>query len=284
MGAVLVSAGGDSVRSGHDDETGDWDLIRIRTLAVLATVLVLAFAGGASFGQGPGAAGEVVGADANRFDFFVTNAGWITYVLIALSIVTGAMIIEHFVSIRRATIVPQDAVHRIKELIDQKKYVDAVKFTAEDPSMLGYVVGAGLVEASNGYVAMERAVEESLDERSAKLFRKIEYLNAIGNVAPMIGLFGTVYGMIELFLSIKAHQQIPPAGVVADKISIALVTTFWGLAVAIPALSAFAFLRTKVDVLTAECAITSEKLLAVFKPGATAKPKPAVSEPGERKS
>lgn len=284
MGAALVSVGGDAVRSGHDGETGDRDLIRIRTMAMFATVLVVAFAGGASFGQGPGAVEEVVGADANRFDFFVTNAGWITYLLIALSIVTGAMIIEHFVSIRRATIVPQDTVTRIKEFIDQKKYVDAVKFAAEDPSMVGYVVGAGLVEASNGYAAMERAVEESLDERSAKLFRKIEYLNAIGNVAPMIGLFGTVYGMIELFLSIKAHQQIPPAGVVADKISIALVTTFWGLAVAIPALSAFAFLRTKVDVLTAECAITSEKLLAVFKPSVTAKPKPAVSEPGERKS
>ncbi len=117
---------------------------------------------------------------------------------------------------------------------------------------------------------MERALEESLEDRSAKLVRKIEYLNVIGNVSPMIGLFGTVYGMIRLFASIRAAGAIPEPAIIADDISIALVTTFWGLAVAIPALSAFAIFRNRVDVLTAECALTCEKLLAVFKPSSEA--------------
>ncbi len=115
---------------------------------------------------------------------------------------------------------------------------------------------------------MERALEESLEDRSARLLRNIEYLNVIGNVSPMIGLFGTVYGMIRLFASIRAAGAIPEPAVIADDISIALVTTFWGLAVAIPALSAFAIFRNRIDVLTAECALTCEKVLAVFKPGA----------------
>ncbi len=245
-------------------------MLRIASFVAMAVLLLFMLQVMSATAQ-DGAATEATTQVANRFDFFVTNGGWITILLIALSVVTISLAIEHCFSIRRATIVPVEAHATVKSLIDDRKYVEAIRYTAEDPSMMGYVVNSGLVEASNGYVAMERAVEESLDERSAKLFRKIEYLNVLGNVSPMIGLFGTVYGMIELFLSIKAHQALPPAGEVADKISIALVTTFWGLAVAIPALSIFAVFRNRIDVLTAECAIASEKLLAVFKPGAAQK-------------
>jgi len=138
--------------------------------------------------------------------------------------------------------------------------------------MLGYVVHAALLEASNGFAAMERAVEETLDERSARLFRKTEYLNIIGNVSPMIGLFGTVVGMILLFAEIHAADTFPGARIVADRIAIALITTFWGLAVAIPALSIYAVFRNRIDVLTAECTLASEHLLSVFKPGAAHSP------------
>ena len=116
---------------------------------------------------------------------------------------------------------------------------------------------------------MERALEESLDERSARLFRKIEYMNIIGNVAPMIGLLGTVTGMILLFAEIHAADAFPGARIVADRIAIALITTFWGLAIAIPALSIYAVFRNRIDVLTAECALAAEQVLAVFQPGAT---------------
>ena len=135
--------------------------------------------------------------------------------------------------------------------------------------MLGYVVNAGLTEASNGFAAMERALEESLEERSAKLFRKTEYLHIIGNGSPMIGLLGTVTGMILLFAEIHASDAFPGARVVAEKIAVALITTFWGLAVAIPALSIHAVFRNRIDVLTAECALATERILVVFKPGTT---------------
>jgi biopolymer transport protein ExbB len=116
---------------------------------------------------------------------------------------------------------------------------------------------------------MERALEEMLDERSARLFRKTEYLSIIGNVSPMIGLLGTVTGMIMLFAEIHAADAFPGARVVADRIAVALITTFWGLAVAIPSLAIHAVFRNRIDVLTAECALTAERLLATFKPGAT---------------
>ena len=166
-------------------------------------------------------------SDIKYFDFFVRKGGPIALGLIALSIVTIALSIEHCLSIRRATIVPPEAARQAKGLIDQKKYVDAIRYTADDPSMLGYVLNAGLLEASNGYVQMERALEDTLDERSARLLRKTQYLNIIGNVSPMIGLLGTVTGMILLFAEIHAADAFPGARVVADRIacSTALVGT-----------------------------------------------------------
>lgn len=244
-------------------------MLRVLQLSVLmGLVLMMMFAGPAS-AQAPGAEGAAPAADINYFDFFVVKGGYIAFGLIALSIVTIALTIEHCLSIRRATIAPAEAGRQIKELIDEKKYLEAIRFTSEDPSMMGYVLNAGLLEASNGFDAMQRAVEDTLDERSARLFRKIEYLSIIGNVSPMIGLFGTVVGMIMLFAEIHAADTFPGARIVADRIAIALITTFWGLAVAIPALSIYGVFRNRIDVLTAECAVTAEHLLAVFNPTRT---------------
>jgi biopolymer transport protein ExbB len=240
----------------------------VQLSGLMGLVLVMIFAWPAA-AQTPGGEAATPTADINYFDFFVVKGGYIAFGLIALSIITIALTIEHCLSIRRATIAPVEAGKQIKDLIDEKKYLDAIKFTGEDPSMMGYVLHAGLLEAPNGFDAMQRAVEDTLDERSARLFRKIEYLSIIGNVSPMIGLFGTVVGMIMLFAEIHAADTFPGARIVADRIAIALITTFWGLAVAIPALSIYGVFRNRIDVLTAECAVTAEHLLAVFNPTRT---------------
>lgn len=93
------------------------------------------------------------------------------------------------------------------------------------------------------------------------MLRKIEWLNIIGNVAPMIGLFGTVWGMIEAFNRIVQAQGQPEPERLADAISIALVTTLWGLFTAIPALAAYGSLRNRIDAITAETSVTAEALI-----------------------
>jgi len=242
-------------------------LISLSALLVFAVVLIGVRP---AWSQSGASADAAVAENLKYFDFFVVKGGWIAYFIIILSVVAMALTIEHCLSIRRATIVPGEAAVRAQQLIDEKKYLEAIQFTAEDPSMMGYVLNAGLLDAANGFAAMERAVEETLDERSARLFRKIEFLNIIGNVSPMIGLFGTVYGMILLFAEIHAAGALPGARVVADRMAIALITTFWGLAVAIPSLSIYAVFRNRIDVLTAECALAVDRILNVFGPtGAT---------------
>lgn len=204
------------------------------------------------------------------FDHFVVSGGPITYGIVVLSFVAVALMVEHFITIRRRTIVAPQSAEHLRDLIERKKYIDAIHFTAEDPTMLSYVMNAGLLEAANGYGAMQRAMEAALEERSARLFRKIEYLSIIGNVSPMIGLFGTVYSMIKLFGAIGESGRIPEADRVAALISIALVATFWGLMVAVPSLAAFGWFRNRIDVLAAECAMTCDRLISVFKPGGSA--------------
>jgi len=241
-------------------------VLRVVRFAAVMVVVVGLLCAVPAFAQGEAAADAPPAVQVKYFDFFVVKGGIIAYLLITLSVVMIALTIEHALSIRRATIVPPEAARRTKALIDERKYLEAVRFTAEDPSMLGCVVNASLLEAPNGFAAMQRALEETLDDRSSRLYRKIEYLNIIGAVSPMVGLFGTVFGMILLFAAIHAADSFPRAQVVADRVSIALVATFWGLAVAIPSLSMYAVFRNRIEVMSSECALTAHNILSVFKP------------------
>ena len=136
-------------------------LLRIACLACVMALVVVLLSSATAWGQ-PAGAGDADSGGLKWFDFFVLKGGSITLVLVALSVVAIALTVEHCYSIRRATIVPPEAARRIQALIDEKEYLEAVQFTADEPSMMGYVLNAGLMESANGYAAMERAVQESL--------------------------------------------------------------------------------------------------------------------------
>jgi len=91
-------------------------------------------------------------------------------------------------------------------------------------------------------------------------------LNIIGNVAPMLGLLGTVLGMILAFNEIVSARGIPSPVQLADSIGIALVTTFWGLIVAVPALAVYSFMRNRIDGLSAETALAAQELIGMVCP------------------
>ncbi len=195
------------------------------------------------------------------------GGGMIGIVLWLLSIVTLAVIVEHFITIRRTNILPPLVVEQIRSLFENKQYREAIDATAANPDFLSYVVHAGLTEAPHGYASMERAIEEAAEERSTKLLRKIEWLNLIGNIGPMMGLLGTVWGMINAFFQIVATGGTPKPGDLAGDIGIALVTTLLGLSVAIPSLAVYAVMRNRIDALTSEAMVISQELISTFRPG-----------------
>ncbi|GJM23728.1 MAG: TolQ-type transporter [Phycisphaerae bacterium] len=242
-------------------------------VAVLVVAVTLSFATQSFAADGDT---ESVGAVSRIFDHFVKRGGYITwFILIPMSLATIALIVEHSISIRRERILPARTIERIQDKLESRKFVDGLRYTETDPSVIAIAINSGLHQAENGYSAMHGAMLDSVEQQADRMMRKIEYLNVIGNVSPMVGLFGTVYGMIRLFASIREAGGIPEPARIADDISIALVTTFWGLMVAIPALTLFAFFRNRIDELTTECANKADKLISIFEPSAN----PPISQP-----
>ena len=184
------------------------------------------------------------------------------------SLTSIALIVEHCITIRRSVLVPELSVAQIKTMFDERRFREALEFCQSDPSFVSGVVHAGLIEAANGYDAMENAMEDATGERTARLYRKIEWLNLLGNVAPMLGLWGTIWGMMVAFGTIEARGGKANPADLAGGIMVALVSTFCGLIVAIPALAAYGIFRGRIEQLSMEAALVAEELLANFKPSA----------------
>jgi len=193
------------------------------------------------------------------------NAGGkIGWIIIALSVATVALIVEHLLSIRRGALLPIGLAEEAHQLINQSRFSDAEQLARNSPSFLGHMLAEGLSEISFGYKAAEKAMEDAGVERAARLFRKIEYLSIIGTIAPMLGLLGTVLGMIAAFDQFK-NQASPQVSQFAPGISHALVTTAMGIIVAVPALAGYAIFRNRIDGLVAEATLMAEHLFSDFK-------------------
>ena len=201
------------------------------------------------------------------FHVLMVECGTIGWILWAMSVLTLAIMVQYFISIRRDNIMPGVVLGQIRDLFDEKQYGEAIEISADEPSFLSYVVHAGLSDASHGYPAMERAMEEAAEERTTKYLRQIEWLNLIGNISPMLGLFGTVWGMILAFQTLaNSSSGTADPSELSGSIGVALVTTLLGLAIAIPALAVYAIMRNRVDSLTSEAMVAAQDLISTFRP------------------
>ena len=195
----------------------------------------------------------------------------ITWLLILMSFVAMALIIKFLMDNSASQIMPVDSVVAYEQLLQEKRFREAIERAQADETAFGQIIGAALSEAGNGYGAMARAVEEETDRISSKRARSVEWLNVIGAVGPMIGLFGTVYGMIVAFSKLVEAGGRPNPADLAGGISTALVTTFWGLIVGIPAVAGGAIIKNKIDGLMLETMVQAEGLIRQFQPSSRKK-------------
>jgi len=187
--------------------------------------------------------------------------GWIGYVIIFLSVVAVALVVEYALSIRLKALVPPDDVQRLAELVSRGDYDDVVaKLDSDKCSFLTSVVAAGVKERGRGYDAVVKAMEDTADSLTGRLLRKIEHLNIIANIAPMLGLLGTVMGMVNSFNQISVSVGGVDPRRLAGGIFQALMTTVMGLIVAIPALWAFGIFRNRVDAVVSAATAQAETL------------------------
>lgn len=190
--------------------------------------------------------------------------GPIGYLIIALSVAMVALIIEHLLSIRPGSLMPRVLVEELHQKLSAGQLAEAHAACNQQPSYIAYVIAAGLKESPFGYAAVEKSMEDASSEQAARLSRKIEYLSLIGALAPMLGLMGTVWGMIQAFAEFSEKANPLPADF-APAISEALVTTLFGLCVAVPALAAYAMFRNRIDEFVAETTLTAEQLMMPVK-------------------
>ena len=172
--------------------------------------------------------------------------------LVLLSLGALALVIEHLATLRLSQLAPPALSQQIGKRLSEGDLPGAMALCSQRKCFLSSVVGAGLVEAQEGWPAVEKAMEDAADQQAARLLRRIDYLSVIGNLAPMLGLLGTVIGMILAFREVAATEGAATAAELAGGIYQALVTTVAGLLVAIPSLGAYAVLRNRVDAMLAE--------------------------------
>lgn len=183
-------------------------------------------------------------------------------ILLLLSVTAAYLIFDHLMTIRRKDLMPEGLGEQVRQSLLSGDVKGAQDACNARPSFLGFVLMHGISELEFGWTSVEKSLEDALAEQSARLFRKIEYLSVIGNIAPMVGLLGTVIGMIVAFQSVAATQGTASAPQLATGIYQALVTTVGGLIVAIPSIGAFAIFRNRIDQFVAEAAYMAQHVFA----------------------
>ncbi|QDT01075.1 MotA/TolQ/ExbB proton channel family protein [Adhaeretor mobilis] len=185
--------------------------------------------------------------------------------LALLSMIALALVVEHLLTIRRAVLLPENIAQKVRQKVATGDLSGANTVCQTQPCALTAVLQAGLGEVPLGWNHVEKAMEETLAEQAARLLRKIDYLSLIGNIAPMVGLLGTVVGMIFAFQSVADAQGAARAADLASGIYQALVTTVGGLIVAIPSLAAFAIFRNRIDKMVAEIGHAAQAAMVPLK-------------------
>jgi len=197
---------------------------------------------------------------------WVFNAlGWTyTIAFLAISFAFVALLIMNLLSVRRDAFVPQHLIDAFEANCNEKKYQEAYELAKTDESFLGQMLSAGLARLQQGYSQAIEGMQEVGEEENMKLEHRLSYIAMIGTIAPMVGLLGTVDGMIRSFQVIAVPGSNPKPWELAAGISTALVTTLVGLLLAIPAILAFNIIKNRIARLVLETGIVGENLMSRF--------------------
>jgi biopolymer transport protein ExbB len=198
------------------------------------------------------------------FDYFVLA-------LLGFASIAGiALIIDAMLHTREIKIAPPETTEHLRSLIAGRQFKELMDFTSTDQTFISKSLYAAIRRAHLKFPAMREALENSISEQSANVFRRLEPMNVIGNIGPLLGLLGTVLGMIMAFYAMMEAGGTPEPAKLAGGIGAALWHTFFGLFVAIPCLVVYGLYRTKADKIVTKSAVIAEELLEGLRPESAA--------------
>jgi len=192
----------------------------------------------------------------------IQAAGWPIWPLLLASVIAVALIIERLVALRRVKVAPAGLLQRVLGEFQQKGISDAQLAELEKQSPLGRILAAGLRNAKSSREVMKESIEEAGRAVTHDLERYLTTLGTIASISPLMGLFGTVVGMIEIFGSQSPTGANPQQ--LAHGISIALYNTGFGLVIAIPAMIFWRHFRALVDSLVIDMEMQAIRLVEVI--------------------
>lgn len=180
------------------------------------------------------------------------------------SFILVALIMMNVLQVRRDVLLPTAFVEEFEQKLNAKDFQGAYEFARGDDSFVARVLAAGMARLSRGYEEAVEGMQEVGEDETMALEHRLSYVALIGTIAPMMGLMGTVQGMISSFDVIAQSATSPKPSQLADGISTALVTTFIGLILAIPAMVFHGILKNRIQRLVLEIGMVSEGLMGRF--------------------
>jgi biopolymer transport protein ExbB len=202
------------------------------------------------------------------FEQFVTSGGWIVwFILLPMSFAMVYLAVLYSLTIRTKNLAPEGVGEKIGEIALATGLKGLADSLADNNDLVSKSVAGAIKKGRDDWFRLREAFFESMQDEAFALSRTVEWINLIGNVSPMVGLFGTVVGMIELFGAIVTAGGQPQPVQLAHGISVALVTTFWGLLIAIPALSVYGIFRNRIEAIVNDAIREGEDALSKIRSG-----------------
>ncbi|MCA9244230.1 MAG: MotA/TolQ/ExbB proton channel family protein [Phycisphaerales bacterium] len=188
---------------------------------------------------------------------------WPGYLVIAGSVATIMLIVEHFLTVRRSEIAPAEQIKKARQAIERRDLRGCHTMLRSSRTFFAQVMTAALPHAAHGVDAMRSTAIEKSSELGGRMYRKVEYLNILGNLGPLMGLLGTVLGMIFAFgaLGDGGSEGGGQGGQLARGISLALVNTLLGLTLAVLGIGFFGACRNRIEAFTTEATVEALDLL-----------------------
>jgi biopolymer transport protein ExbB len=223
--------------------------------AFSVTSQVLADEAGSVAPAAEGAAAPAAGAGTaaapvsrNFLAYIASALGWFWGpAFLLLSFILVALIMMNMLQVRRDILLPSQFVEEFEQKLNAKDFQGAYEFARADESFVGRVLAAGMGRLSRGYAEAVEGMQEAGEDENMSLEHRLSYVALIGSIAPMMGLMGTVQGMIKSFDKIALSAVSPKPSELADGISTALVTTLIGLLLAVPAMVFHSILKIEFN-------------------------------------
>ncbi len=196
--------------------------------------------------------------------WMIRASGVFGFLIAVVSFVMVSLIVMQAMQLTRGNYIPAGFVEDFERLLNDKNYQGAYELAKGNDSFIGKVLAAGMARLSRGYDDAIQGMQEVGEEETLNMEQSIGYLALIGSVAPMLGLLGTVQGMVSSFQVIATSVTAPKPYQLADGIATALFTTLEGLVVAIPAIICFSLFKNRLAKFVMEAGFVSEELMKRF--------------------